>query len=56
MYWTCFECGEAFDIPAYRKDRAGNKTPCCPVCNSRDIEEVDEDDPDDIVDYEYWEE
>lgn len=51
MYWTCFECGEVFDVPAYRKNRVGSKTPCCPVCNSRDIEEVDEDD--DIYDWEY---
>ena len=56
MYWVCYECGEMFDFPAYRKDKTGSKMPCCPVCNSRDIEEIDEDDPDDIIDYEYWEE
>ena len=51
MYYTCEDCGEVFDIPFYRKDRVGNKVPCCPACGGHDIEEVDYD-YDDFIEYE----
>ena len=54
MYWTCYNCGEVFEIPSYRKDRVGNKVACCPACESVDVEEYDDFDPDDVIDYEIW--
>lgn len=55
MCWTCNDCGEYFEAPFYRKSRLGNKIPFCPACGGYDIEEQDEGDYEDFVEYEEFE-
>lgn len=57
MYWICNDCGEAFEMPFYRKNRSGIKIPLCPACGGYDIEEQEEEDYDydDFVEYEEME-
>ena len=56
MGWVCEDCGEVFELPYYRKDRVGNKVPCCPACSSREIEEEEDYGYDDFVEYEVFDE
>lgn len=55
MSWICNDCGENFESPFYRKSRHGVKIPYCPACGGYDIEEDEEIDYSDFVEYEEFE-
>ena len=56
MHYDCYECGEQFDMPFYKKNKVGMKVACCPFCgNTDDIEEVEDErdrEYDDIIEWE----
>ena len=43
--WKCLDCGAEFDRPDERKEddelKYSDSNPCCPNCESFDIEEVE---------------
>ena len=59
MHYICYDCGEIFDTPLYKKDRYGRHVVACPACGCMDDVEEEYDDEDDqyedIIEYEEFE-